>query len=146
MDKVVETEAVDCIMKIIELYHNVLFKAERKANTGIQEMKIRILIRLCSVPMLSMSQLGNLLYVSRPHMTTLVDALVIEGLVERHNDPSDRRVIKISITQKGRDEIRLFKEEMRKQIQHRLSSLPDDELKTLCRSGEKFIEIVSKVP
>ncbi|PWR71417.1 MarR family winged helix-turn-helix transcriptional regulator [Methanospirillum lacunae] len=145
MDKTVESKAVDCLMEIIELYHNVLFLAERKTNTGIQELKLRLLIQLYEIPMLSMSQLGKLLYISKPHMTTLVDSLVIEGLIERHNDQNDRRVINISITQKGRKQLELFKEQMRNMIQNRISSLPEGDLRALCRSGEKFIEIVSKV-
>ena len=145
MDTKVESEAVDCLMEIIELYHNVLFVAEKRTNTGIQEIKLRLLIQLYSAPMISMSRLGKLLYISKPHMTTLVDSLVIEGLVERHNDPSDRRVINISITEQGKEQLEQFKEHMRKQIQNRISCLPERELKSLCRSGEKFIEIVSKV-
>jgi len=119
---------------------------ERKANPGIQDARLRLLLRINSAPMLSMSTLGRLLYISKPHMTTLVDALVIEGLVERHYDESDRRVINISITQKGREEIQLFQYQVRNLIQNRISTLPECELVTLYHSGEKFLEIVFKIP
>ena len=48
-------------------------------------------------------------------MVRLVDHLSAEGLVERRNDPADRRVNRLHITEKGRKRVReldSFKEEM----------------------------------
>ena len=146
MDKTVETQALDCLMQMLEFYHNILFMAEREAVSGIQEAKLRVLLKLCTRDKLSMSTLGKLLYISKPHMTTLVDALISEGYVERHYDPDDRRVINISITPEGKKRLHSLKEQIRLQIQKRIEILHDTDLKALHQSGEQFLEIVSKIP
>jgi DNA-binding MarR family transcriptional regulator len=141
----IEERALDCLMGIMEFYHKTLFMAERKEITGIQEAKLRLLIWLCTEPMLSMSTLGRLLYTSKSHITTLVDALINEGLVKRHYDPNDRRVINISITQEGIEKLEMAKFQIRSHIQKVISNLHENDLKVLHASGEKFIEIISKV-
>ena len=44
----------------------------------------------------------NLLEISKPNVTPLIDKLIVLGFVQREPDQSDRRVIKISITEAGR--------------------------------------------
>jgi len=51
---------------------------------------------------LTMTELGQRLMVSGGNMTGLTDRLEREGLVERRNDPADRRVQRISLTPRGR--------------------------------------------
>ena len=49
-----------------------------------------------------MSDLAELMGVSRPAATGLVDRLIAQGLVTRRNDATDRRVVWIAITAKGK--------------------------------------------
>ena len=146
MDETIEDQVLDCLMKMIEFYHKALFMAEREEITGIQEAKFRVLLQLYTAPMLSMSTLGKMLYISKPHMTTLVDALFSERLVERHYDPNDRRVINISLTPKGMERLESVQFLIRQQIQKVIGNLHESDLKNLHSSGKKFIEIVSKIP
>lgn len=98
MDETIKDQVLDCLICILEFYHKTLFKVERDAITGVREAQLRLLLHLCTGSMSSMSALGELLYISKPYMTPLIDGLIAEGLVKRHLDPKDRRVIKISIT------------------------------------------------
>ena len=41
----------------------------------------------------SISEIGRVLYISKPYMTMLIDSLMENGWIERRNDPDDRRVI-----------------------------------------------------
>ena len=49
-----------------------------------------------------MSHLAQFLKVSRPAATGLVDRLIVQRLVKREEDRSDRRVVRVTITPKGR--------------------------------------------
>lgn len=44
--------------------------------------------------------------ITQPSMTGLVSRLERQGLVERRNDPSDGRIVLVSITEAGRDVLR----------------------------------------
>ena len=145
MDKAIEDQALDFLMHMMEFYHEKLFKAESAGLTGIREAQFRLLLQLYAVRMLSMSSLGKILYISKPYMTNLVDSLIKEGLVERHSDLYDRRVINISITKKGQETIESIKKQIRNQMKNLLSNLQESDLETLCLSGEKLIGVVSKI-
>jgi len=51
---------------------------------------------------LKMKELSQRLMVSGGNITTITDQLTSEGLVEREANESDRRVIRIRLTAKGR--------------------------------------------
>lgn len=148
METTIEEQAVDTLLRLMEFYHDKLIKAEKQAFTGIQAAQFRLLFLLTSVPMISMismSALGNMLYISKPYMTTLIDSLIAEELVERHPDNHDRRVINISITEKGLERLNVVKSAIQKQLRTVLSDLEESDLKDLCSTGERLISIVSKI-
>ena len=55
----------------------------------------------CEGPM-AMGRLAELLDVSLPNVTGIIDRMVERGLVERGRDDSDRRVVTVQATQAGR--------------------------------------------
>lgn len=53
-----------------------------------------------------MHELAAALNISRPNATGLVDRLVSHGLARRADDPSDRRLVRVTITPKGQRIVR----------------------------------------
>jgi DNA-binding MarR family transcriptional regulator len=51
---------------------------------------------------LTMTELSQLLLVSNGNTTTVVDRLELDGLVERRPSESDRRVVRVALTDAGR--------------------------------------------
>jgi DNA-binding MarR family transcriptional regulator len=140
-----QDQALDVLIDLMEFYHEKLFKAEYEELTGIQVAQFRLLIQLHNTPMLPMSTLGKMLYISRPYMTSLVDSLVQENLVERHYNPHDRRVINVSISEKGREKLLSIRNRIRKQLKCLISGLQESDLQILCTSGKDFTGVVSKI-
>ena len=54
---------------------------------------------------LAMSRLAELLDVSLPNVTGIIDRMVERGLVERGRDDSDRRVVTVQATAAGRQTV-----------------------------------------
>ena len=52
-----------------------------------------------------MNRLAQFLKISRPAATGLVDRLIVQRLVRREGDREDRRVVRITITPKGKQTI-----------------------------------------
>ena len=55
-----------------------------------------------------MTGIAKRLSVEMPSATTMIDRLVAKGLVERKQDPDDRRVVVCSITKAGMDAVERF--------------------------------------
>lgn len=70
-------------------------------------------------PGLKVSEISALLRVKSPTITPVIRGLEDEGLVKRTMDPDDRRAVRITITEAGRDIIRAAHDE-RMQIFNRL--------------------------
>ena len=64
--------------------------------------RVRALLMLAEGP-LSLSELAEAVSVDAPYATLIVDSLQQRGLVERHQDPADRRRKLVGLTAEGKD-------------------------------------------
>ena len=71
-------------------------------STGLSFSQINILMRLFHEGITSVSEVGDLLGVSNAAASQAVDRLVGMGLIERTEDPQDRRTKRLALTQAGR--------------------------------------------
>ena len=78
-----------------------------------------------------MSELGKKLYRSKPNMTAIIDKLIAEKLVIRFPDENDRRIIRIGLTEEGKNFIKAKKCEMKEALKLNLASLKDNDLTRL---------------
>lgn len=94
---------------------------------------------------LTMSDIANRLYISKPYNTLLVDKLIELGFVERLSDSKDRRIINIRLTEKGIEYLKEFKELNKENIKRKLSVLSNSELEQLLSSLKNIKEIILKI-
>jgi DNA-binding MarR family transcriptional regulator len=80
---------------------------------------------------LSMSELAIARNVALNTATSLVDRLVAAGLVERRGDPSDRRVVRVAATARGRELVERLRRVRRAAIGRLLDELGDDEIERI---------------
>ena len=94
---------------------------------------------------LTMSELAKALMMTKPQLTHLVEALVKLGLVERRSDAKDRRVIILSLTEKGRVLGENMKRRVRENIKKRLANLTPAELRQMADAFETLRNIIGKL-
>ncbi len=82
----------------------------------------------------SMSEICGRLGVARSNFSPIVETLVRKGLVRRETDRDDRRVIRISLTVKGKKVMRKVKEHGRKSVKKALGGLGERRLRALIES------------
>jgi DNA-binding MarR family transcriptional regulator len=80
---------------------------------------------------LMMSELSSQLLVSNGNVTAIVSRLVEDGLVTRTQDKSDRRILRVKLTPKGRRDFRVMAAEHEKWIERLLGDLVDTEISHL---------------
>ena len=90
------------------------------------------------------SELARMHNVTTPTMTRIVDGLVEKGLVERRQDPEDRRCIFLELTAEGKeigaDIDRRFRESMRKF----LSPLSQEQLEDIKRAHQHLASLIGE--
>ena len=79
----------------------LLLDPEQELTIG----QLRILFRLYYHDSLTMGQVADMLSVSSPTATGTVNRLVARGLLERVPDASDRRLVRIRLSQQGLERV-----------------------------------------
>jgi MarR family 2-MHQ and catechol resistance regulon transcriptional repressor len=125
----------------------VLMKAykalEREAlasisKTGVCFSDFQILELLLHKGPLAVNAIGTKIGLTSGSMTTAVDRLAFRGLVERLNDPEDRRTRVVHLTDEGRQLIRGAFARHRADMDRILSVLTDAEKETAIRLLKKL--------
>ena len=101
-------------------------------------------LRSKEVPV-SMTDLAGDSCISKPNLTTMVDRLCADGLVERSADVNDRRIVNVALTKKGMDFLHRHKAEAARFIEGRLSLLDDLELERLKHALDDLSDILDRI-
>ncbi|WP_394700847.1 MarR family winged helix-turn-helix transcriptional regulator [uncultured Methanobacterium sp.] len=94
---------------------------------------------------LPISVIGDYLYISRPNMTSHIDKLVLDGMVERKGDEKDRRITLISITPEGMDFMKKARVKVEENMLINLSSLSDAEMEELFTAVKTIKKLLFKI-
>lgn len=93
---------------------------------------------------LPISKVGDMLLISKPRMTLLVDKLTVAGLIERIPDKKDRRIIKIALTEKGIAFNAAHSQNLKEGVIERFHKLNEDEMDEFLAAMKIIQDIMSK--
>jgi DNA-binding MarR family transcriptional regulator len=93
----------------------------------VSMLQIQALRFLDRNPGSTMSDLAKHFLIELPSATSLANRLVGDGWVRRQEDPDDRRVVKLALTEKGQTMLRTGMDRHRKKLAEILSYLSDGE-------------------
>ena len=127
--------------------HRKVFKtALAQIEEDISLPHFEIMRTLKEAGTLHIAEIGKRLQLPKPQMTHLIDRLVSLEMAVRQTDATDRRVINITLTDKGKVVIEEHDRLMKGSIKEKLSCLTDEELQELLVSLRKLRDILSKLP
>ena len=142
-DKTIDS-IVDSLFRALPVIHRKLLKIDLE-GASISRLHLAILGMLCESGPLPVSEIGKRLLISKPQMTPLVDRLISLGLVERSPDARDRRIIRVSVTGRGRKRLDECKALIGENLGRKLAVLTDVELKELSAALATLVEIGSRL-
>jgi DNA-binding MarR family transcriptional regulator len=93
----------------------------------------------------SMTQLAQRIRISKQQLTPLMRKLEEKGYVIKVKDTADRRSVRIMLTEKGKQTVRLRWDEFHHVFCERIRQLSEDDLFDLEYSINKIIRIMSKL-
>ncbi len=149
MQATTATKAIDRAVLTRDMYALASYLM-RTANVGtfnaIAELDLSFtqLKALCALEMdgeeRSVKALGESLGLSLPAMSRAVEGLFERGLVDRKEDPSDRRMKRVRLTEAGRKAPQALNAARLFALQDLMDELADDEAKALARALTLIIE------
>ncbi len=107
-------------------------------NHGLSPAQMGMLYMIFYHREVSPKDIADNLGITKSAVTQLLDPLVEKDLVQRHNDPRDRRIIRLGITTKGKRLIRQWTKLKYAGIRSALDSLETQEL-------ERFNQLCQKM-
>jgi DNA-binding MarR family transcriptional regulator len=128
-----------------EIRRKLLRTALENSDMDITPIHFGIMKQLYSAGSLHVAEIGERLQIARPQMTRLIDRLADLGLVERHADTADRRMINIVLTAKGETTLEEHDRNVREAMRETLSVFTDKELDELSESLRKLRDLLSKL-
>jgi len=134
---------------LLLLYH-LIQKNIFKPNSIGKGMKMSftlysILLTLKSVNKLPISETGKLMCIKKQNMTYIADKLVENGLIRRVPDINDRRVINITITDKGIEYVDEWQKNRIDRMRQDFTCFDDEDLKKLNKSVDNLKYVLSQI-
>ncbi len=128
-------------------FNNKAFKFidEQLNKTGLVRTHFIILHELMGGKELSMSDLSEILHVTKPNITVLIDKLAKLDYVERVNKSQDRRVILIRLTDKGQTFMDKSSEELVKSVDQLLDYLDKEDLDIVKQTTQAMKKLLAKL-
>lgn len=137
--------SIDSSIENLISIHPLLSKSFTKSirtKTNLNPGSLYVLGVLRRHDILSMSEIGCKLSMPKPHVTSLVDKLIAEDMVERLLDPKDRRIVNIRITEKGIADFNAIKLEISQELRIRLEKLSAEKLDILAEASQRIKDIL----
>lgn len=100
------------------------------------------LLTLSNGGTLTLSQLSRAVHLSASTLVGILDRLEAKGLISRERDKVDRRVVKLTITDKGRQAAASSPSPLQSNFATRLLSLPVQEQHAIADSLERVVELM----
>lgn len=114
-------------------------------NEDISPLHFMIMKILDEEGTLHITEIGEKLQINRPQMTYLIDQLVCLDLVEREAGTTDRRIINVSLTGKGKSLLVEHDGLIKDAVKANLSHLANEEVEELLVSLKKLRDIFAKL-
>lgn len=135
----------DFFLLMMVLHKKIIKLEDFMKNTVVPPSHVKVVFYLAQNGPSSVSSIARDLCISKPNMTPIIDKLLECGYVNRYEDPKDRRVIRIEITEKANEVFKIKKDLMKSFLKEKLSVLPEEDLISLSGAISEFKRVMSKI-
>jgi DNA-binding MarR family transcriptional regulator len=135
-----ESEIFSSLRKVINAVE--IYSSKLKDKTGLNASQLSCLLVLGKTGPMSLSILSKKVSLSPSMITAIVDQLESKELVVRNRKSTDRRVILIELTEKGKETVNNAPPSFQEQLMVGLNHLNDNEKKSLHGSLSKLLSII----
>lgn len=129
---------IDAVMGAAQLLVAISARSLAVAEAEVSLPQLRVLVILASHGPRSLNALAHILKIHPSNATRACDKLVAAGLIRRDEDPVDRRLLALNLTEAGRELVEKVMAHRRDQIEELLSRVPAAKRRTLASALRTF--------
>lgn len=130
---------------VMQLHKKILKPEEFMKAFPIPPSHAKVIFYLTQKGPSPVSAIGKELCISKSNMTPIIDKLLEDGYVNRYEDPKDRRILRIEVTEKAKETFKLKKEFAIKALMDKLSELSEEDIENLGTILEDFTKLIVKL-
>lgn len=130
---------------ILELHKNTFNRDHLVKHSCLPPSHVKVIFTLSHTGPLSLSHLANTMGISKPNITPIIDKLIQDGFVNRYEDPNDRRILRVELTEKANELHKFQTEKYKAMLLPKLSNLSSEDLDLLDHSLNKIMPIICKL-
>lgn len=136
----------DAVMRAAQVFVGVVASSVAAVEDEVTLPQLRVLVRIAIEGRLNLGQVAEALGVHSSNATRVVDRLVVAGLLDRRDDPADRRYLVLELTAKGHDLVERVMTRRRSSILEVLGRMSPTRRRTLAGALESFAEAAGPLP
>jgi len=144
-----DTMVEDIIQRAIGFMPNLykrIYGPYDKSEFSLQSRHHLMIMRIISSEgSMTVSNLAKIIACPKPQMTKLVNQLVESGLINRNQCKTDRRVINLVLTEKGKVFLQTVNTHVKEHLKQRFAVLTTEELSAMSNALGTIQAIVSKL-
>jgi DNA-binding MarR family transcriptional regulator len=134
----------DVMVQFPVVARKILIATRAKKSPVSSGMQLRLLDGLMASPM-TPSDISQLHCISKPNVTTLISKLIEGGFAQRSHGEKDRRVIYVSITDKGKKAVLRNRRIVRQYLLKIFDQLDADEVEDILTGTARFRNLLIKM-
>lgn len=136
----------DLIKRILTAYNEISksINPMQLLKLDLTSSQVKVLVSFYGRDHYTMTELSRAHGVSVSTMTSMIDRLLHNGLIERQRDDEDRRVVKVRLSSQGKKIVDYVMKVRRRELERFLSELTDEEIYTFVRSIENVAVMLSQ--
>jgi DNA-binding MarR family transcriptional regulator len=141
-----DDELVDTVLAASRALVAVAARSLAAAGNEVTLPQYRALVVLAAAGPQGMAELAAALAVNPSTATRLCDRLVRKGLVRRHRQAGDRRLVRIALTAAGRDLVAEVTRRRRAELARLLGALPPGQHEPVIAAFRAFAAAAGELP
>ena len=145
MDNSLRRMAIKTLFDMYPLFRKAMAVPMESCKENITKTQMRTLIILGDWENVNMSKLAEEVAISPQQLSKIITELENKGYVMRINDREYRRIVWVSLTEKGKELIQQHRERAVEEVEKLFERFSDDEVRTLMEASRTMQEIISKL-
>lgn len=141
-------EEFKLIAKLSPLYYEKFGPAYQRVDSQdklLNKNQIRALMIIGRRGRITNSELGKTLYMKKGSVTTLIDGLMEKKMIQKDNDPNDRRKTWISLTTAGKEHREMKCGLLKVEMSAIVSQLSQEDQQNLKEGLAKVVAVLDKI-
>lgn len=135
-------EVGEVVQKLVRMLQ--MFERDQVKPFGFTSTQCYVLLEILKIQSLTMNELSDKLNLNTSTMTRVIDNLVRDGYIIRTRDEIDRRIVLVSLTEKGTEAAMKLKESVNSYYKKIIASIPIGEVDNVLNSVNVLLDAFRK--